>query len=91
MFSRKKKKKRKEKKEKEPKKGREPFVSESIKRSVVGIGLLLVALVIVLGFYNIAGKGGEWADNTLTSLFGGVKVFVPFLFFLSALVYFKTV
>jgi len=84
MFRRKKKKQKKEKADKEP------FFSEDIKRIIVGIVLLLIALVIVLGFYGIAGKGGEWAESAFGFLFGKVKVFVPVLFIISAMVYFRT-
>jgi S-DNA-T family DNA segregation ATPase FtsK/SpoIIIE len=67
-----------------------PLLPEGIKRIIIGTLLLLIALIVGLGFCGVAGRGGEIFNSVFEKLFGRVKIIVPFLFFLSALVYFKT-
>jgi len=71
-------------------KERKPLLPENIKRVIIGMALLLLALVVTLGFYNIAGRGGEISKEVFGFLFGRAAVFVPLLIFFSALVYFRT-
>ncbi len=68
-----------------------PALSENVKKITGGTLLLLFALIVLLGFFGIAGKGGEWTNNGLTFLFGNMKIFVPILLFLSGLVHFRTI
>ncbi len=86
------KKKRKEKSgKKEKDKGEKPpLLPENIKRIIIGMMLLLLALVVTLGFYDVAGRGGEISRGAFDFLFGRSAVFVPLLIFFSALVYFRT-
>ncbi len=79
-----------DKKNSEEKPKRKSFIPEKIKRIMVGMILLLTSLVVLLGFYGLAGQGGEWSSLALTFLFGKVGFLAPALLFLSALVYFRT-
>ncbi len=96
LFKKKKKKKRKNNEEEieensPKKKNNNSFLSENVKKITGGIILFLFGLIVLLGFFEVAGKGGEWTNNSFTFLFGSMKVFIPILLFLSALVYFRTI
>jgi len=80
----------KNKEKKENGKEKKPLLPENIKRVIIGMALLLLALVVTLGFYDVAGRGGEISKDILFFLFGRAAVFVPLLIFFSALVYFRT-
>ncbi len=85
--------KKKQKKGNGPKGNQEektPIIPDNIRRIIIGMVFLLISLVVLLGFYGIAGRGGELSKEVFTFLFGRVAVLVPFLFLVSAVVYFKT-
>jgi len=84
-------KKKKQNNKKEGTEERKVFIPENIKRIIVGMLLLLLCFVTVLGFWSVAGRGGEWTNTAFEFLFGRMKVLIPLFFFLSALVYFRTV
>lgn len=80
---------KKEKKEND--KERTPLLPENIKRTIIGLILLLLALVTALGFYSLSGKGGETlVESVFKPLFGEVAILTPLLFVIAAVVYFKT-
>ncbi len=80
--------KRKQKKNKEE---RKPFLSDKIKRNLIGVVFLLLSIITALSFFDgLAGRGGEIIYEIFFSLFGNTVFIIPFLFLFSALVYFRT-
>ncbi len=76
---------------KKKKKEKKPLLSESVKRTLIGTILLLFSIITALSFFEgMAGRGGEIIHGIFYSLFGEATIFVPFLFFVSSLVYFRT-
>ncbi len=95
LFNKKKKTSRKKKEvavENSPKeeKTKTPLFSESTKKIAGGTTLLIFSLVVLLGFFGVAGKLGEIANDAFIFLFGKIRVFVPVLLFLSGIVYLRT-
>ncbi len=78
------------KSEKKKEKESTSFFSENTKKAIGGTLLFILSLVVLLGFFGVAGRVGEISNNSFEMLFGKIRVFVPVLLFLSALVYFKT-
>ncbi len=86
-----KKKKRNDKKEKKEVKERKEIIPENIKKIIIGSLLLLLSLIVLFGFFDIAGKGGEISKYLFEFLLGeNIAIIVPFLIFLSGMVYIRT-
>ena len=73
---------------KEPKK--DPLLPRKTKRVIIGMTFILLSIVTALSFIGKAGKGGEIIDLIFTHTLGRSSIFLPFVFFFCALVFFKT-
>jgi hypothetical protein len=79
-------------KKKKKKNEKEPFFSEKIKRIIIGLVLLLFSLIGALGaFDGLAGNLGDiLREEVFIPLFGGMAALVPFLVFISGLIFLRT-
>jgi DNA segregation ATPase FtsK/SpoIIIE, S-DNA-T family len=84
-----KKKKKSLKKEKPKKKG---FFSlpKKIKKTLSGIFLILISVIVLFSFFGLSGVAGEYFKKSLIYLFGRSVFIIPIILFLSALIIFKT-
>ncbi len=82
----KKKKKFKYKYEKEKKESRFALPSE-IKQTIFGVVLIVLALIIGLSFFNLAGSAGKYFINTSRFLIGETIFLIPLILILGGLVF----
>lgn len=54
-----------------------PRVSTELKRRVAAVLFLLLAIIITLSFFNLAGVGGNWILNSLSLILGRAAFFLP--------------
>ncbi len=69
---------------------RESLLPESIKKVIIGSVLTLVSIVIILSFFDAAGKVGEEINKGFDYVFGNAAYFIPVLVLFSAIIYFRT-
>ena len=68
----------------------ELFLTHEIRRSVIGILIILVAIIIILSFFDKAGTAGGFLKEALAFLFGKVMFGIPFFLFIFSFIFFKT-
>ncbi len=93
LFKGKKKRKKEERKNtknEEKKDKNSSALTENVKKIGGGVILLLFSLIVLLGFFDIAGELGRWSNERFVFLFGKIKIFVPILLFFSGLVFLRT-
>ncbi len=78
-------------KKKKTEKKKEPVLPGRTKRVIAGMGFVLLSIVTALGFIDKAGKGGEVLSFIFKDfLMGRASLLLPVVFFLCALVFFRT-
>jgi len=84
--------KKRDSKESEDKEKNNPdsFLSHEIRRSVFGIIIILVAIIIALSFFDKAGAAGGFLKGALSLLFGKVMFVIPLFLILFSFIFFKT-
>ncbi len=65
------------------------FLPEKLKSWILGIFLLLIAIIITLSFFELAGTAGEYLFSGLSWLIGKVVLTFPFILILGSLSFFK--
>jgi len=65
-------------------------LSHEIRRSVFGILIILLAIIIILSFFDKAGAAGGFLKEALSILFGKIMFVVPIALILFSIVFFKT-
>ena len=63
---------------------------ERTKKWILGVVIFVLAIIIALGFFDLAGVAGEWVMNSLTFLIGRAVFLVPLIFVIGGIVFFKT-
>ena len=63
---------------------------QELKRWIFGILFFLLGLIVIFSFFNLAGVVGEALMNILFFLVGKTAFVIPFIFLLSALVFFSS-
>ena len=62
---------------------------DEIKRVILVATTFLIAVIIALSFFDLAGAGGAFIKKTFIFLFGKARVITPFFLFFLGLVFFK--
>jgi len=70
-------------------KKRRLLIPEDTKRVILGVIMILIAVLIVLAFFNKAGVGGKGFMRTIMFLFGKAGFILPLLFVLAGIVFFN--
>jgi len=90
MLNRKKNRKNSKKPEIKEKKFGSFSLPEEVKKGIGGIIILLIAIIIALSFFELAGIAGEALRTGLAFLIGKTIFFLPLIFVISGLVFFST-
>jgi len=65
------------------------FFSPVVKRKIWGVVMLVVSLILILAFFNVAGVAGEFLTKIFFFAFGKAAYLIPFWFFLAGLIFFN--
>jgi S-DNA-T family DNA segregation ATPase FtsK/SpoIIIE len=79
---------KKEKKEKRERGNSRFSLPDEIKRLIWASILFIVAIIVLLSFFNLAGSGGEFFIKSLTFLFGEARFAIPIFLILGGLALF---
>jgi len=71
-------------------KERAVFLNPKIRKMVFGVVFLTLTLIIVLGFFNLAGMLGQGLNSLLSYVFGGGKYVLPIILLILAFLSFKS-
>ena len=63
---------------------------EGTKKWILGIAIFILAIIITLSFFDLAGVAGRAVMKSLTFLIGNTVAIIPFIFVLVGLVFFNT-
>lgn len=66
------------------------FLNPKIRKMVFGVVFLTLTLIIVLGFFNLAGMLGQGLNSLLSYVLGGGKYVLPIILLILALFSFKS-
>lgn len=73
-----------------PAKQKSPFLGREVKRKIWGVILALLALIIVLSFFELAGLGGRGFQTIFNLLFGKTVFAFPLFFLVASLMFFSS-
>ena len=63
---------------------------EETKKGILGVVIFVLAIIVALSFFDLAGVAGKAVINGLTFLIGRAVFIIPLIFGLGALVFFRT-
>ncbi len=61
----------------------------NIKKTIFAVILFTLTIILILSFFNLAGKGGEMLVKITAKLAGNGRFFLPVIFIVLAITYFK--
>ncbi len=66
-----------------------PYLSLDIKRRIWGIVMMVLALIVILAFFDLSGLAGKVLTKTFFFTFGKAAFLVPFWFVLAGIIFFN--
>jgi len=67
-----------------------PVLPVEIKKWILGVVIFIIAIIVALSFFDLAGPAGKALITGLTFLIGRATFIIPLTFVLAGLVFFKT-